>query len=453
MAMDSPPHLAGDDRVHLVSPQDSPSSLRLSTLTMEVMQNMEEENPRRQQDLLSGLHDNVLHRILSFLPTREAIATSMLSRRWRHLWKTVPCLDLDYHGFHRRRCPIGERKFCHFVGRVIAARDPASGVRRFRLRWCGQLMTDIHLATWWVDSAIRPDRGGGGLLRELDLHLYTFTGFPLDAILRGLPCLEKLSLAAEKDYYVGFAHPPQFPSLTTLRLRKIGSFEAARRCPLPSRDASPGALEMLIAGCPSLEDLTLESCSFLRLRFSAPRLVRLAVIDHRRGNGVDVEAPELRSIRYTAVWDQKPWCLRGAARLWCAMVDLALLESVDLQRLADALGEGMRTLRSLALRFAGAAMEPPPEEEHRRVCFDSLETLKLFVHVNEGIIPAVTFLLTNSPSLRTLQVEYSKHGSRTEEEEEFVKIIKDSSSYLDRVTLVRRRKRSRADIPTIAHLS
>ncbi|WVZ50629.1 hypothetical protein U9M48_001867 [Paspalum notatum var. saurae] len=50
-------------------------------------------------DRLSALPDCLLHVILSSLKARQAVQTCVLSTRWRHLWRSVPCLDVDLDEF------------------------------------------------------------------------------------------------------------------------------------------------------------------------------------------------------------------------------------------------------------------------------------------------------------------------------------------------------------------
>ncbi|CDY24450.1 BnaC05g35040D [Brassica napus] len=46
-------------------------------------------------DLISTLPDVILQDILCFIPTKLAITTSLLSRRWRHVWCDIPSISLD----------------------------------------------------------------------------------------------------------------------------------------------------------------------------------------------------------------------------------------------------------------------------------------------------------------------------------------------------------------------
>ncbi|XP_037467412.1 FBD-associated F-box protein At4g10400-like [Triticum dicoccoides] len=45
-------------------------------------------------DRLGALPDAVLQHVLSFLPSRDAVRTCLLARRWRHQWKSVPALRI-----------------------------------------------------------------------------------------------------------------------------------------------------------------------------------------------------------------------------------------------------------------------------------------------------------------------------------------------------------------------
>lgn len=48
-----------------------------------------------ERDRISSLPEFILHRIMSFLPRRDANQTCVLSKRWRLIWDTFPIFDFD----------------------------------------------------------------------------------------------------------------------------------------------------------------------------------------------------------------------------------------------------------------------------------------------------------------------------------------------------------------------
>ena len=50
-------------------------------------------------DRLSSLPDCLIHHIMSFMKARQVVQTCVLSTRWKHLWRSVPCLDIDVEEF------------------------------------------------------------------------------------------------------------------------------------------------------------------------------------------------------------------------------------------------------------------------------------------------------------------------------------------------------------------
>nr|XP_020196836.1 F-box protein At1g19070-like [Aegilops tauschii subsp. strangulata] len=67
-------------------------------------------------DLFGALPDELLRHVLSFLPSRDAVHTSLLSRRWRHLCRSAPAIHVRGEG----------DAFCVFVNSLLMGRDAAS---------------------------------------------------------------------------------------------------------------------------------------------------------------------------------------------------------------------------------------------------------------------------------------------------------------------------------------
>lgn len=67
------------------------------------------------EDKFSSLHESIVSKILSHLPTVEAVSTSVLSKTWRNMWTSITELQFDDK---MHRVPRDSR-FTEFVDRVL----------------------------------------------------------------------------------------------------------------------------------------------------------------------------------------------------------------------------------------------------------------------------------------------------------------------------------------------
>nr|VDD12644.1 unnamed protein product [Brassica oleracea] len=151
-------------------------------------------------DRVSNLPDELLCYVLSFLPTKNAALTSVLSKRWFNLWKLVPNLDINDSLFLHPQDGKGERQeiqrsFVDFVDRVLAMQGD-SPINNFSLKCItGRVHPDI--VNRWICNVLK--RGVS------DLSLYTHFAKDLDDYLYRLPkeMFVKLSLRNERcvDWY------------------------------------------------------------------------------------------------------------------------------------------------------------------------------------------------------------------------------------------------------------
>lgn len=242
-------------------------------------------------DRFSDISNSLLCHILSFLTTKEAVATSILSRRWKTLWTLVPKLDLDIDNMHLSLDKIGKCNepinisYTDVVSRVLALHI-APFIRSFRLR-CNSDCPPFHFDTW-IRTAIARN------VEELKLLIFYSYGIHM-----GLPCsifycqtLVALELSGGIDL-----DPPssfQLPNLKILRLLEI----------YYCKDSS--CFSRLLSGCPVLEDLSFErdgydclyhfeiSVPTLKCLHIAFRPYRLDLNDYT----IEIKAPALEYFKF-----------------------------------------------------------------------------------------------------------------------------------------------------------
>ncbi|XP_058767182.1 F-box/FBD/LRR-repeat protein At1g16930-like [Vicia villosa] len=83
---------------------------------------------RKIKDRISDLPDALLLHILSFLNTKQAILTCILSTRWKNLWKYVPTLTLIGSQFTTIKI------FTKFVSRILSIRNISTNLYSLTFR-------------------------------------------------------------------------------------------------------------------------------------------------------------------------------------------------------------------------------------------------------------------------------------------------------------------------------
>ncbi|MED6185835.1 hypothetical protein PIB30_060801 [Stylosanthes scabra] len=192
-------------------------------------------------DIMSTLPDSLLCHILSFLPTRCAMATSVLARRWRHLWKDLLVLDFD----NSKDMPEKSHRFLFFVKAVYAQRR-VPHVEKLRLicdiprhekktikRWIravvGPQLKELYLS--FGDGRIKlpeevlTSESLESLVLKGDMFLNVFDGFidlpsiknleldlhyvDPDYVISGCGALENLKLTLHESFPLSVSEPPQ----------------------------------------------------------------------------------------------------------------------------------------------------------------------------------------------------------------------------------------------------
>ena len=109
---------------------------------------------------ISNLSDSIISHILSFLPIKDVIATSVLSKQWRFIWRQVPTL------IFRLTDEEEPDAFVKFVYRVLLF-SKSEILQKFKVDWWtsdagGTGFQDVNI---WIDHVIARN------VRELDIEV------------------------------------------------------------------------------------------------------------------------------------------------------------------------------------------------------------------------------------------------------------------------------------------
>ncbi|EFH52751.1 predicted protein [Arabidopsis lyrata subsp. lyrata] len=243
------------------------------------------------KDMINVLPDALLCHILSYLTTKEAASTSLLSRRWRYLLAFVPNLEFDdsvfLHRDKRHDKPKSDDElstsFMEFVDRVLALQGNGT-INRFSLD-CSNYDVDLARVTGWILNVL------GRGVSDLDLSLLEYS-LPSEIFVS--KTLVKLKLGPANDLTLTIDRKDVFlPKLKTLY---IDSVEVQER---------GFGFVKLLSGCPVLEELVLMNIGWENWKFcsvSVKTLKRLTFFcedSYENPKSVSFDTPNLVYLEYS----------------------------------------------------------------------------------------------------------------------------------------------------------
>ncbi|KAH0865387.1 hypothetical protein HID58_082598 [Brassica napus] len=234
------------------------------------------------RDAISWLPDEVLGKILSLLPTKHAASTSVLAKKWRHVFRLVHNLDFDDSVLLQpEEWPVIRESFRHFVDRTLALQR-GSPINKFSLKLHIHESGEMAYLSAWICNAL--ERG----VLEMSLSLKRKHELFLPSELSTSKTLVKLTLGTQ-IYLDKFEPDAYLPALKSLVIDSI-VFDGDDMC------------DVLLSGCPVLEELYVhhENCEGTSFCICSSNIKKLSIyydFELLRG-GMSFDTPSLVSLNY-----------------------------------------------------------------------------------------------------------------------------------------------------------
>ncbi|XP_060210148.1 F-box/FBD/LRR-repeat protein At1g13570-like isoform X2 [Lycium barbarum] len=211
------------------------------------------------EDIISDLPRNVIDCILGKLPIREAIRTSVLSKKWRFYYLTIPHLVFDYK-FGRELCDFLAKKNCGKVSESELKYQYNEIVTKSLMLHPGRI-EKFEVSIPNSKSREVPD-GGSVVVHGVDKWIQYLSE----------RSIKKLTLICNNDLKYRHKLPPYFFSCLELTFLKLQNFvlsppiEFKRflnlyQLQLIGVDFANSCFESFLCSCPVLKRLSLHRCS------------------------------------------------------------------------------------------------------------------------------------------------------------------------------------------------
>ncbi|CAF1933352.1 unnamed protein product [Brassica napus] len=330
------------------------------------------------EDLISNLPDGILQHMLCLIPIKLAMSTSLLSRRWRHVWCEKPSITLG-----------GDTLTAASINETLA-RYTAPKKKSFDLLITPITKEKIPYLDRWIKFATSHN------VENLSLNFSHYYKLP--------------------DFFYNSSYFKQLNiySHTIVPFKCTVSWTSLHKLSLSCCSLSDKSMAKILSGCPVLENLTLYHCGKLKV-IDLTKSLRLKTLVVDR-NVMVPEGPTkivAPHIHYLRLLDSRPSCtLVDVASLTEAKLDVCYALSTSYFKskadfLQDMVLKMLEKLQNAEkLTFGGNFVKILSLVEIRGVSFPMLKVKSLILDtvIYQYVIPGIQRLLQNSPDLEKLIV-------------------------------------------------
>ncbi|RHN44745.1 putative F-box domain, leucine-rich repeat domain, L domain-containing protein [Medicago truncatula] len=225
------------------------------------LQNLKVHNVGDGKDMISDLHGDILHYILSLLPTKDVIRTSVLATKWRYLWTNLSVFDFEIGyvvSYDSKSKPVD-----YLFDQVDKLLHKSNCVERLCIS-TQRVFVGVGKVSTFISSVVKHK------VQDLKISVEYLEGtYVLPNRFTASYALNKLHLE-----FPCTLHIPSgicFPGLKTLVVSNVIF-------------GNEKSVERLFLGCPVLQELTLDNCYWMNTRdihFAISTLRKLTIYsDH-----------------------------------------------------------------------------------------------------------------------------------------------------------------------------
>ncbi|KAF3333729.1 F-box/FBD/LRR-repeat protein [Carex littledalei] len=351
-------------------------------------------------DWFCSLPDGILTCILSFLSTKEAVQTCILSKKWRHAWAFLPVLKFDITDWldeeNLREC---ELKFKNFLYGVLENREPTVQLDMFEYEnyipdYDSEISFEFLDSVALLEPRVVSVDIGRGRVNQLDLPDSIFS----------CTRLENLDLCIfTENFPVIRPESVHLPSLKNVDLTGIALTDDDRFIQ-----------NLCSSECPVLETMVLELCDLDISEISSRVLKELTIYDCSQSRLTRISCPCLSSLIIESYEKMAGFELKNTTSLEYAKICLDLdKKHGDLYLLSS-----LSNVSHLSLGLWGPQFKVKLEKDILKCrTFRNLQTLEIYYWDLSYDIDLVACFLEHSPFLEelTLLLREPKEGDPKEE--------------------------------------